>query len=380
MSTTMRRVESAGLLVDMADGAMTWLRENHAYCALPADVSPHLAHHMSEYKALAEMALAAQVTSEALPTPRNRDRARDILDHCWRQLGQGDLLYERQLRHLSLPDPVEIYAHFVQAGYRHSGLEQLLRRVHRLTAFQAAELYPNRRLAVANAQRLAGLPHPHPGEWGEPAARTWLGSTPEPWAIDWNDAYCLTHTVYHLADWGRRPLALPPHVIGYLTRWLPVWLDVWCEAQEWDLVAELLFVDVCVPEPELPAAQWEALAAAQEVSGRVPPRGKRPGTGITPGPTSDPSGTGPAAPDATASGLEGSGPAAPDATASGPAAPDPAASGPVGSDPAASGPVGSDPTADFRRHQHTTCVTAMAAARAAHAAHAARATRADAPA
>ncbi|MER5781676.1 hypothetical protein ABT104_08130 [Streptomyces mobaraensis] len=340
MSTTVKRVEDARLPA-MADGAMMWLHENHAYCALPADVSPHLADHSYEYKALAEMTLAAQVTSDALPTPRNRDRARDILDHCWRQLGQGDLLYERQLRHLSLTDPVEVYAHFVQAGYRHRGLEQLLRRVHRLTTFKAAELYPNRRLAITNAQRLAGLPHPDPGDWAEPAARTWLGNTPEPWAIDWNDAYCLTHTVYHLADWGRRPLDLPAPVIDYLTAWLPVWLDVWCEAQEWDLVAELLFVDVCVPRPELPAAQWDALAAAQDASGRVPPRG-RPSTGAAPG------------------------------TAPGPAAPGPEKSGPE-----KSGPEKSGPAADFRRHQHTTCVTAMAAARAACAA---RGTRADAPA
>ncbi|MGI5336591.1 DUF6895 family protein [Streptomyces sp. CA-181903] len=327
----------------VADGAMTWLHENCAYCALPADVSPHLADHTNEYKALAEMTLAAQVTSEALPTPRNRARARDILDHCWRQLGRGDLLYERQLRHLSLSDPVETYAHFVRAGYRHGGLDQLLRRVHRLTAFKAAELYPNRRLAVANAQRLAGLPHPDPGDWAEPAARTWLGSTPEPWAIDWNDAYCLTHTVYHLADWGRRPLALPAPVIDYLTRWLPVWLDVWCESQDWDLVAELLYVDVCVPRPELPAAQWDALAAAQDVSGRVPPKG-RPGTGTAPG------------------------------AASGPAVTDPPESHPTASDAAASDEAASDAAADFRRHQHTTCVTGMAAARAACA------TRTDAPA
>jgi hypothetical protein len=301
--TNADRAEKPQLLA-MAEGALSWLHTNLEHGAMPADVSADLTENINDYKAITEMAVAASVASHALPAVK--DRARNILDHCWQQMGQGNLLYERQIRHLTLCDPVEIYAHFAHAGYRHSRLEELLRHVHRLTAFKATELYPNRRLAVANAQRLAGLSHPD--NWGDLAARTWLGNTPEPWAIDWDDAYCLTHTVYHLADWGRRPLDLSPPVISYLTRWLPVWLDVWSESQDWDLVAELLFVDICLPQPERPAAPWALLAGAQHSSGFVPRKGST--TDSAPG-----------------------------------AVPDPAV--------------------HFRRHQHTTCVTVMAAALAA---------------
>lgn len=302
------RAESTALLA-LADGAMTWLHANRHHAAMSPDVTADLTEDIAQYKAIGELAVAACVTSHALPVMKDRSRA--LLEFCWQQFGQGNLLYERQIRHLTLPDPVETYAHLAHAGFRHGRLEELLRHIHRLTAFQAGELYPNRCLAVANAQRLAGLPHSD--NWNEMAARTWLGKTPDPWAIDWDDAYCLTHTVYHLADWGRRPLELPSPVIEYLMRWVPVWLDAWAESQDWDVVAELLFVDACLPEPELPKAQWGLLAEAQDSSGFVPPRG--PSSSTTPG----------------------------------------------------AGPP--DAVADFRRHQHTTCVTAMAAALAASRTH-----------
>lgn len=286
-------------LRSLAGGALGWLHANREHAAMPPNATADLAENINDYKAIAEMAVTACVTSQAVPAQHHH--ARDILDFAWQQFGHGNLLYERQLRHLTLSDPVETYAHMAQAGYRHGKLEELLRHVHQLTAFKAAELYPDRYLAVANAQRLAGLPYPR--EWSDLAARTWLGQSPEPWAIDWDDAYSLTHTVFHLTDWGRRPLELP-HMVTYLKQWLPVWLDAWSESQEWDLVAELLFVDACLPDPDLPTATWERLTAVQGPSGFVPRKGIS---------------------------------ALPDTNGA----------------------------ADFRRYQHTTCVTAMAAAMAA---------------
>ncbi|TDT42575.1 hypothetical protein EV562_101545 [Streptomyces sp. BK208] len=290
------------VVLAMADRAVTWLHTHLPHASMPPDVSADLVDSINDYKALGELAVMASVIIHALPDAMHQ-RARDVLDFSWKELHGGGLLYERQLRHPTLTDPVESYAPFASAGFHHAALEELLRHVHGLVAFKGTELYPNRRLGVANAQRLAGLPHPD--NWQDLAAATWLGHLPEPWAIDWDDAYCVTHTVFHLADWGRRPLELPAPAIVYLERWLPVWLDAWSETQEWDLVGELLIVDLCLPHPLFPPEFWLLIADAQHVSGFVARKGT--------------------------------------------AEPTPQA----------------DPASEFRRHQHTTCVVAIAAALAA---------------
>ncbi|MFV2175769.1 DUF6895 family protein [Actinomadura sp. LOL_011] len=169
----------------------------------------------------------------------------------------------------------------------------------------AAKWPPNRRLAVANALRVLGLPSAH--DWDALTARTWLGCTPDPWTLDWFTAYCVTHTVYHLTDWGSRPQGLPPHLVDYLHRWLPVWLEVWTEIRDWDLVSEFLLVDACLPEPRHPLAAWRALADAQHTTGYVPRTGE-------PGPRDQPQ----------------------------------------------------DQAGIFHHHQHTTCVAAMAGALSLH--------------
>ncbi|MFC4009920.1 DUF6895 family protein [Nonomuraea purpurea] len=38
--------------------------------------------------------------------------------------------------------------------------------------------------------------------------RTWLGRSPEPWLLDRFHAYALTHTVFHLTNWGLEPARL----------------------------------------------------------------------------------------------------------------------------------------------------------------------------
>jgi hypothetical protein len=107
-------------------------------------------------------------------------------------------------------------------------------------------------------------------DWAALAAATWLGALPEPWAIDWMTGYNVTHTVFHLTDWGARPHGLPAPMRRYLRDWLPVWADIWLELGQWDLVAELLIVDACLDEPACDPDNWQALAAAQHEDGLLP--------------------------------------------------------------------------------------------------------------
>ncbi|MFH8366209.1 DUF6895 family protein [Streptomyces sp. NPDC018031] len=253
----------------VATGAVGWLDAHHEFTALPPDTTADLADPDSVYKPLGESALAGSlILRESAAGGKEVRSARRLLDYGWAQFRSGDLLYERQLRHSLMTDPLEVYAHFARAGYRHEGMDRLLRHTTTLRSVRAVEMFPNRRLAVANAARIAGLDY-HV-DWADLTRATWLGATPEPWAINWLTAYSLTHTVFHVTDWGARPDGLSPELSDYLAMWLPVWVDIWAEVSQWDLIAELLIVGACLEEPLIDPEHWELLAGVQHEDGLVP--------------------------------------------------------------------------------------------------------------
>lgn len=105
---------------------------------------------------------------------------------------------------------------------------------------------------------------------------TGLGQRPEPWALDRKAAYDITHTVFHLTNWGEHPSAVSPLIAGYLSLYLPAWIDDWAAIGHWDLLGELLVVDACLPRPALDAEVWERYAAAQAPDGAMPVRRSMP--------------------------------------------------------------------------------------------------------
>lgn len=264
MSTAIPSIAS-----QVATKALRWLHTNQRLGAMPPGTTADLAEPDSVYKPLGESALAASlVLREAVAKPADLHAAEELVDFTWHELGTGDLLYERALRHTLMTDPLEVYAHFVRCGRRHPSLDQLLAHQIRLCSVHNIEALPNRKLAIANAARIIGLDYGH--DWNTLSAATWLGARPEPWAIDWMTAYYMTHTVFHLTDWGARPEGLNAEITAYLWTWLPVWIDVWLEIGEWDLVGELLIVGACLEEPYRNSHHWAAFAAVQHPDGLVP--------------------------------------------------------------------------------------------------------------
>ncbi|MEU0990745.1 DUF6895 family protein [Streptomyces sp. NPDC005953] len=257
----------------VATRAIGWLHTNRSRGSLPPESREVLADPDGFYKPLGELALAASlVLREGMASSGEQQSARDLLDFAWGQLASGDLLYERQMRFPMMTDPLEMYTHFARVGYRHDRLDGLVRHLGSMASHRGAEMIPNRRMAVANAARVAGIERQ--ADWTSLIEATWLGHTPEPWMIDWMTAYCMTHTVFHATDWGAEPHGLPPRIRDYLIDWLPVWMDAWAEIEEWDLLAELIIVDACLPQPRCEAEYWERLAAAQHADGLVPRDGQ----------------------------------------------------------------------------------------------------------
>jgi hypothetical protein len=253
----------------MGSRALRWLHDNHAFGTLPTHTVVDFEDRDSAYKPLGETALATSlVLREGVAGPADLAMARSLADFAWEQFRDGDFLYERQVRHTLVTDPLETYAHFVRAGIRHGRLDDLTTHLAGLRSARAVEMMPNRRLAVANAARVAGVGPPP--DWAALVADTWLGAEPEPWAIDWMTGYHVTHTVFHVTDWGAHPELLPARTVDYLRTWLPVWVDVWLEVSQWDLVGELLIVDACLDEPVCDPSTWARLARAQRPDGMLP--------------------------------------------------------------------------------------------------------------
>lgn len=252
----------------VGERAVGWLGRLRASFALDRDV-PDYDINGEGLKSLGELALAAGVVvREAVAGPRCAETARSLLDFAWSEFDEGALLHRLQAHTPAATHPMELYSHFIPAGYRHPPLDRLAGHVLGLRAAPVIEHVPNRRLAVyAAARRIGAEP---PGELSELIDATWLGGTPEPWMMDANNAYGVTHTVFHLTDWGADPAGLPEPLQDYLRLWLPVWVEVFRETRFWDLLLEFLIVGACLPEPMFFPAVWERVAEAQRPDGMMP--------------------------------------------------------------------------------------------------------------
>ena len=216
---------SPALLHGVGDRALTWLDDHREHFRLtPQDFATNGAV-IERLKPIGELALNMQVLfREGVAGSRQKERP----ESCWTSPGGScwtaatcwpALQHDEPLS----PVPLEVYATFHELGHRHPGLEAALEVCRRTTTWTALEMMPNRRLGVLNAERKLGLPPS--SDFDRAVDRTWLGQLAEPWTVQLHIAYDLTHTVFHLTNWGEAPERIPPAIADYLTRYLPAWMD-----------------------------------------------------------------------------------------------------------------------------------------------------------
>ncbi|KUL38669.1 hypothetical protein ADL22_17320 [Streptomyces sp. NRRL F-4489] len=270
MTVTAASPASPALLHRVGDRALTWLDAHRDHFRLTDRDRATGSAMIERLKPIGELAINMRVLfREGVAGSRQRTRAGALLDFAWRELlDGGNVLAALQQDEPLSPVPLEVYAPFHELGHRHPGLEALLSVCRRTGTWTALEMVPNRRLGVLNAERKIGLAPS--ADFGQALARTWLGQLPEPWTVQLHIAYDVTHTVFHVTNWGEAPDRIPPEIADYLTRYLPAWLDDWADLEHWDLLGELLVVDACLPRPTLDARLWERYAAAQAESGAMP--------------------------------------------------------------------------------------------------------------
>ncbi|MDX3358978.1 DUF6895 family protein [Streptomyces sp. ME02-6978.2a] len=260
---------STRLVHDVGVRAIEWLHAHREGFRLEPDADPETGF-LQRFKPVGELALICAVLfREGVAGSRQAALARQLLDHAWRNtLDGGRMLVRGQRVEPISPVPFEVYLPFRELGYRQTEMEAAARLNHALRSTEAFAMTPTRRLGLSAFQRRFGLPARPPE--AELVDRTWLGRTPEPWTVEGHIAYDVTHTVFHLTDWGERPEGLPPRLAGYLATWLPAWIDDWLDLRRWDLLGELLVVDACLPHPTLDTRAWEGFAAAQQPDGAMP--------------------------------------------------------------------------------------------------------------
>ncbi|MFD4576462.1 DUF6895 family protein [Streptomyces sp. NPDC058417] len=249
--------------------ALEWLWAWRDGFRLVPDADPEVGF-LDRFKPVGELAVICGVLfREGVAGARQAKLARQLLDHVWREtLDGGAMLVRAQRTEPVSTIPFEVYVPFRELGYRRPEVEAAVALAHRTTTWSAFEAAPTRRLGLSAFQRRYGLT-PALSE-ADALEATWLARTPEPWTVEGHIAYDVTHTVFHLTDWGARPDGLPPRLAEYLAQWLPVWLDDWLDLRRWDLLGELLVVDACLPRPTLDERAWAGFAAAQRPHGAMP--------------------------------------------------------------------------------------------------------------
>nr|WP_206442405.1 hypothetical protein [Streptomyces boncukensis] len=278
------------MLRDVAARALAWVDARRDRFALPPEVvSPETDLNWT-LKPLGELAqLTASIRRHTESGDPLHDGAGELLEFAWRETGKGAMLVELFRLDPHATYPLEIYAAFSGAGFRSAVFEEFADVVTRTRSWRLLEQDPNRRLGILNAERRCGLP-PH-ARTEDLLPATWLGGLPEPWTFERHSGYALTHTVFHLADWGAASHAVPGRVADYLHLWLPSWLDTCLDSEQWDLGCELLAVGACLPTPypaEHRAAAWGRIAAARAADGSLREEGGAPaGAASGPGPGVD---------------------------------------------------------------------------------------------
>ncbi|MEU1281887.1 hypothetical protein [Streptomyces sp. NPDC005805] len=256
----------------LAVAALEWVARNRDGFRLGEDALAPDGDVNRSWKPLGELAqICVTVLHGSHPGGELHQRAGELMDFAWRSTGDGALLMELQRLEPASTYPLEIYAAFASAGLRHPGYEDAAAVLARTRGWRLTEQQPNRRLGILNSERRCGLP-----ARDDPSAllrRTWLGGLAEPWTFERTTGYALTHTVFHLTDWGHDTGAVPDDLADHLENWLPAWLDGCLEDQQWDLACELIAVAAVLPRPPAPALVapvFAELAAAQDASGALP--------------------------------------------------------------------------------------------------------------
>jgi hypothetical protein len=195
-----------------------------------------------------------------------KEAMQNNLHWAWSELEEGEHLVRLLLARPDLFRLAAVYAPLHRNGFSNARLEGALMQVSRLRGTSAVGTQPWMHLCFHHA--MAEIT----GACYDPCAvpGSWLLAKPEPWCINDEIAYSVTHEVFYASDFGRSPCTLPADVCRYLQLWLPVWTSPYYESANWDLTADMIMVADCLGGGIWDVDPLPTLLANQRPDGMVP--------------------------------------------------------------------------------------------------------------
>lgn len=245
-----------------AERAIGWVESRRSEFALPAGETGE--GTLRALKPIGELVLIAEKLVRG-DSPHSA-RGRAWLAWAWEALDGGDLLLDILAARPDLIILSTVYASFDQCGFVNRRLRETIESVHEMDAIRAIEFPYWRRLDVRHA--MAGL---HRTRLGEDAMDgSWLSFRPEPWLLNDDAAYAVTHEIFYATDYGGHPAGVAGELGDYLRLWLPVWLRIYQRRRNFDLFAELLMCAGYLGFADIHEAGLPALLAEQMPDGAFP--------------------------------------------------------------------------------------------------------------
>jgi uncharacterized protein DUF6895 len=198
-------------------------------------------HYLQLLKPLGELVLTCDLLAQGKYLLQD---AMDLLEWSWRELKDGQVLHDLLLSRPDLIILTSIYSSFHRNGFRRDQTWSLIEYLAK-TSFARAVQFPNwRRLDYEHA-----LEQLRVGKISQRSlSSAWSAQWPEPWLIEHDSAYALTHEIFYITDFGRKPTRLKPKASSFVLLWLPTWIEIFLRQDNWDLVSELLMVGACLPK------------------------------------------------------------------------------------------------------------------------------------
>lgn len=170
------------------------------------------------------------------------NEAKSLIEWAWNELDHGEFLLKALISRPSLLMIFSLYATFYRNGFFNERLHNLVS-YYSKSSFTKSMQYPYwRRLDLELALFSIGVVD----SFNPKEELTWSFHQPEPWMIDNDSAYALTHEVFYLTDFGLNGTHLSKYTKSYISDWIPTWLKIFLMDSNLDIYSELLMVSACI--------------------------------------------------------------------------------------------------------------------------------------
>lgn len=232
-------IQMGSLLESVFDNSFGWVLERKSFFSVhPYKNTPRL---LDLIKPMGELMLVADLL---LRTSHRKNDARDLLDFGWEELEKGKVLESILCSRPDLLTLSAIYAVFHVNGYHSESLKTQIERVVKTPGYFNLDLPAWRRLDLLHG--LSSLNINTDQKISSVFKNSWLAEKYSYWTITDATAYGVTHTVFYMTDYGRKPDGLPEDIISYLSAVLPKWAEHYLQEGNYDLASEMFMSMGCI--------------------------------------------------------------------------------------------------------------------------------------